>query len=264
MPIQPLVAQRLYQQAADQIRELIRAGEYASGDRLPPERELARRLGISRPTVREAMIALEIAGVIAIRAGAGIYVSSVPVRETQAQLPAPDAGPSPFDLLDARRLLECELVERAARAATRSELAAIRETIEEMERDMASGGDGRDADRRFHARIAEAARNSVLAGLVDGLWEGMSTPLFHHLSDHTGLPQNQQMTVRDHRAIYDCLRRRDAQGARAAMAAHLSHVEAILAGADDLARSGGKRRRARRSARPCEPKAKRSGSSASS
>lgn len=71
MPIQPLVAQRLYQQAADQIRELIRAGEYASGDRLPPERELAKRLGISRPTVREAMIVLEIAGVIAIRAGAG-------------------------------------------------------------------------------------------------------------------------------------------------------------------------------------------------
>ncbi|HKO06549.1 MAG TPA: FadR/GntR family transcriptional regulator [Alphaproteobacteria bacterium] len=264
MPIQPLVAQRLYQQAADQIRELIQRGEYAPGDRLPPERELAKRLGISRPTVREAMIVLEIAGVIAIRAGAGIYVSSAPARETPAQFPAADAGPSPFDLLDARRLLECELVERAARVATRSELASIRETIEEMERDMASGGDGRDADRRFHARIAEAARNSVLAGLVDGLWEGMSTPLFHHLSDHTGLPQNQQMTVRDHRAIYDCLRRRDAQAARAAMAAHLSHVEAILAGADDLARSASKRRRARRLARPCEPKAKRSGSSASS
>ena len=246
MPIQPLASQRLYQQAAGQIRELIRAGEYAAGDRLPPERELAKRLGISRPTVREAMIALEIAGVIAIRAGAGIFVSDELPRGTQVPLPAIDAGPSPFDLLDARRLLECEIVERAARLATRSDLARIRATIRAMERDMAAGGDGRAADRQFHARIAEAARNGVLANLVDGLWEGMSTPLFHHLSDHTGLPSNQQMTIRDHRAIYDCLRRREVAGARAAMEAHLSHVEAILAGARDLAgkerRTGGRKR----------------------
>ncbi|MFI4988159.1 MAG: FadR/GntR family transcriptional regulator [Alphaproteobacteria bacterium] len=238
MPIQPLASQRLYQQAADQIRELIRAGEYRPGDRLPPERELAKRLGVSRPTVREAMIALEIAGIVAIRAGAGIYVSDEPCRETHMALPALDAGPSPFDLLDARRLLECEIVERAARHATRADLARIREAIEEMEGDMAAGGDGRDADRLFHARIAEAAGNGVLASLADGLWEGMSAPLFHHLSSHTGLPDHQQMTIRDHRAIYDCLRRRDAQGARAAMEAHLSHVEAVLAGARDLAAEG--------------------------
>jgi DNA-binding FadR family transcriptional regulator len=247
MPIQPLASQRLYQQAADQIRALIRAGEYAAGDRLPPERELAKRLGISRPTVREAMIALEIVGVIAIRAGAGIFVSDELPRGTQAHLPPLDAGPSPFDLLDARRLLEGEVVERAARLATRSDLARIGATIRAMERDMAAGGDGRMADRQFHARIAEAARNGVLANLVDGLWEGMSTPLFHHLSDRTGLPSNQQMTIRDHRAIYGCLRRRDIAAARAAMEAHLSHVEAVLAGARDLAgearRAAGRKRR---------------------
>ncbi len=247
MPLQPLESQRLYQQAAGQIRELIRAGEYRPGDRLPPERELARRLGVSRPTVREAMIALEIAGVVAIRAGAGIYVLEEQVREAQAHPPPLDAGPSPFDLLDARRLLECEIVARAAEHATAAELAGIGEAIEEMERHMAAGGDGRSADRLFHACIAEATHNSVLASLVDGLWEGMSAPLFHHLSSHTGLPHQQQMTISDHRTIYECLRRRDAAGARAAMAAHLAHVEAVLAGARDLATEGqhtpGRRRR---------------------
>jgi len=248
MPLQPLNSQRLYQQAAGQIRELIRAGEYAAGDRLPPERELARRLGISRPTVREAMIALEIAGMIAIRAGAGIFVSDVPARGAKANLAPLDAGPSPFNLLDARRLIECAVVERAARLASRSDLARIGLTIRQMERDMANGGDGREADRAFHARIAEAAQNGVLAGLLDRLWEEMSTPLFHHLSDRTGLPSNKAMTIRDHRAIYDCLARRDGKAARAAMEAHLAHVEAILAGAGDLASSRAKRRRDRKRA----------------
>lgn len=249
MPIQPVEAQRLYQQAADQIRALIRAGEYAPGDRLPPERELAKRLGVSRPTVREAMIALEIAGVIDIRAGAGIFVSDLAGRDGRTLLPALDAGPSPFDLLAARRLLECEIAEQAARRATARELTAIKETIVEMERDMAKGGTGQRADRMFHARIAGATRNSVLVTLVEGLWEGMSAPIFHSLSVHTGLPDHKQMTMADHRAIYECLRRRDAAGARAAMDAHLTHVEAILAGARDLAAQEAKALRRRRGAR---------------
>jgi DNA-binding FadR family transcriptional regulator len=242
MPLQPLETQRLYQQAAGQIRALIRAGEYAPGARLPPERELAKRLGISRPTVREAMIALEIAGVIDIRAGAGIFVSDRSARDPQVLLPALDAGPSPFDLLEARQLVECESVERAAKFASDADLASIEEALDEMEAELAKGGDGRDADRLFHGRIARAAGNSVFAALVDGLWDGMSAPLFHNLSNLTGLSEQSQMTVMDHRAILDCLIRRDPAGARAAMAAHLAHVEAILAGKVDLA-AGEKRER---------------------
>ncbi|HLI14207.1 MAG TPA: FadR/GntR family transcriptional regulator [Alphaproteobacteria bacterium] len=235
MPIQPVETQRLYQQAADQIRSLVRRGEYAPGDRLPSERELAKRLGVSRPTVREAMIALEIAGIIDIRAGAGIFVSDQATRDVQALLPALDAGPSPFDLLAARRLLECEIAAQAAEQATIRDLAAIKESIVEMERDMARGGSGQREDRQFHGLIAGATRNSVFVSLVDGLWEGMSAPLFHSLSAHTHLPDHKQMTIADHRAIYEGLRKRDGAGARAAMAAHLAHVEAVLTGADDLA-----------------------------
>ncbi|HEY6334993.1 MAG TPA: FadR/GntR family transcriptional regulator [Alphaproteobacteria bacterium] len=247
MPLQPLETQRLYQQAAGQIRALIRAGEYAPGARLPPERELAKRLGVSRPTVREAMIALEIAGMIEIRAGAGIFVSDKSTRGSRALLPALDAGPSPFDLLEARRLLECESVERAARFASDDDLASIEDALAEMEVELAKGNDGRDADRLFHARIARAAGNSVFVALVDGLWEGMSAPLFHNLSNLTRLSEQGRMTVRDHRAILHCLIRRDPAGARAAMAAHLTHVEAILAGKFDLA--AGQKREQRRGGR---------------
>jgi GntR family transcriptional regulator, transcriptional repressor for pyruvate dehydrogenase complex len=243
MPLQPLETQRLYQQAAGQIRDLIRSGEYGPGARLPPERELAKRLRISRPTVREAMIALEIAGMIEIRAGAGIFVcdKSAPGRHTI--LPALDAGPSPFDLLEARRLLECESVERAAKSASNADLASIEEALVDMEVALAKGHDGRDADRLFHARIARAAGNSVFAALVDGLWEGMSAPLFHNLSNLTRLSEQGRMTIRDHRAILHCLVARDPVGARAAMAAHLNHVESILAGRFDLAASQKRERR---------------------
>lgn len=248
MPIRPLESQRLYQQAADQIRKLIRAGEYRPGERLPAERELAKRLGVSRPTVREAMIALEIAGIVDIRAGAGLFVSDAPPRGGPAHPSALDAGPSPFDLLDARRIVECESVERAARRATRADLAAIKAAIVAMERDMAKGGDGRVADRRFHARIAATTRNGVLASLIGGLWDDMSAPLFDGLSRRTGLPDHQHMTLADHKAIYACLRRHDAPGARAAMDAHLTHVEAILADARDLAAATRRRRKGKKRA----------------
>lgn len=249
MPIQPLESQRLYQQAADQIRTLIREGEYLPGGRLPPEREMAKRLGVSRPTVREAMIALDIAGIVDIRAGAGIYVTDNDARNAQTLLPALDAGPSPFDLLEARRLLEGAIVGQAAKHATRADLAAIKEALDSMERDVAAGGRGYEADQLFHTRIAAATGNSVLVTLVNGLWASMSAPLFHSLSDRTGLPEQTQMTIEDHRAIFDCLRRHDSDGARTAMDAHLMHVKGILAGARDLASKDGRTSKRKRSGR---------------
>jgi DNA-binding FadR family transcriptional regulator len=228
MPFQIVEVQRLYQQVADQIGSLIRSGEFRAGDRLPPERELARKLGVSRPVVREAMIALEIAGFVEVRGGAGAFVQSARPAANNALAALPDPGPSPFDLIAARQMLEGEIAFSAAGNVTDEDLQALGEAIDLMRVDVAAGRDSRPSDRVFHLRVAAVTRNAVLTNLVDGLWAHMLDPMFDVLGHHTGLRSNDHMTVDDHELIVQALARRDATAAREAMRAHLAHVEQIL------------------------------------
>ena len=124
MPITSIEPRRLYRQVADQLRQLIDSGEFAVGARLPTERELAVQLGVSRPTVREALIALEVDGRVRIRVGSGIYVLPPRGRATGCRICAvPIAGP--FEILKARALFEGAVAEEAARIATAADIAAI-------------------------------------------------------------------------------------------------------------------------------------------
>jgi DNA-binding FadR family transcriptional regulator len=237
MPIQAINNQRLYQQAADQIAELIRSGEYAAGGRLPAERDLAKQLGISRPTVREALIALEIAGLIEVRTGSGAFIKPRPVEGATG---GTDTGPGPFELIGARRLVEPPVAALACQTLTEGDLAGVLEAIELSERRRnGTHWEKLDADRQFHERIARATRNTVVIDIVEGLWKGMFGPIFAVLSERTQLTHQQSMTIDDHRTIYACLERRDASGAHAAMLAHLVHVEITLLKADEAL--GGRR-----------------------
>jgi DNA-binding FadR family transcriptional regulator len=225
MPFQVVESQRLYQQVAEQLGGLIDRGEFREGDRLPPERELSKKLGVSRPVVREAMIALEIAGLVEVRGGAGAFVKNTRLGALAA---LPDQGPSPFDLIAARKLLEGEIAFMAATAVKPDDLKLLEQSIEEMRADIDAGRDSRPADRVFHVRLAEATRNAVLAHLVDGMWTHMLTPLFDHLGKHANLSGNDRMTVDDHAEIVRALERHDGGAARRAMREHLEHVERIL------------------------------------
>lgn len=229
MPLQVIETQRLYQQVAHQLRELIRSGEYRPGNRLPPERDLARQLGISRPTVREAMIALEIQGLIEIRVGSGIFVLPAPSAASPE-----DPGPSPHEVLGARRLVEAEIAAAAAAHARPDQLCAIQAALDDMAQDIAAGGHGLAGDRQFHVQIAAATGNSVLVGLVESLWDGRESLIFTLLGVHTQLLQAKAMTLADHRRIFGCISRRDPEAARSAMAEHLDHVRAILEGTPEL------------------------------
>jgi len=225
MPFQVVESQRLYQQVAEQLGGLIDRGEFREGDRLPPERELSKKLGVSRPVVREAMIALEIAGLVEVRGGAGAFVKNA----RQGALAAlPDQGPSPFDLIAARKLLEGEIAFAAATAIQPDDLQRLEQSIEEMRADIDAGRDSRSSDRVFHVRLAEATRNAVLAHLVDGMWTHMLTPIFDTLGKHANLSGNDRMTVDDHAEIVAALQRHDGEAARRAMREHLEHVEKIL------------------------------------
>ncbi len=229
MPIMfaPVASKRLYEQVATQVRQLIANGNIGAGQRLPAEKELARQLGVSRPTIREAMIALEIAGLVEVRTGSGIYVGRPP--ETKPVVL--DSGPGPFELLNARLLIEGEIAGQVAIQATSEDLFEIRQAALHMEQITASGGNYLPADQAFHVRIAAATGNSVLAGLVDTLWGDMFNLMFNKLREFTDqTTEAKAKNVRDHRAIVDALMTRDSLGARTAMRQHLLRVEASLSG----------------------------------
>lgn len=222
MPVQTIENRRLYRQIADQIEGLIASGEFASGDRLPPERDLASKLGVSRATVREAMIALELAGLVDIRTGSGIYVTA---RGADGAAPKDDPGPGPFELLDARCAIEGGTAALAAVNITDSELAALREALDVMQREQATGSDTEDGDRLFHLGIARATHNALLARTVAELWEWTRGPMWTRLNDNLYMRANRPRWLSDHERVFDAIRRHDPNSAQAAMREHVAHVK---------------------------------------
>jgi DNA-binding FadR family transcriptional regulator len=220
MPLQAVDNRRLYRQIADQIAALIEKGEYGAGVRLPPERDLARQLGVSRPSVREALIALEVEGYVDVRVGSGVYVRGAGTTRS-APLPA-DSGP--FELIKARWLIEAECASLAAKHASRAQLKAIEEALEQMQAERGKGKMPLASDRLLHLRIAEASGNSALALVVKTLWDQRTGPLFLRLEHHFDTPQLWDAAIEEHRAIVDAIARHDAGAARAAMRRHMDRA----------------------------------------
>lgn len=219
MPIQSIEPRRLYRQIADQIRTLVRSGEFPAGSRLPPERDLARQLGVSRPSVREALIALEVEGLVDVRIGSGIYV----LNGSRAGSGAGEiqAASGPFELLRARWVIEGECAALAAKSAKKSHIAAIEEAFDAMQEEHRAGKPPLAADRVFHLRIAEATGNGALVAVVKMLWEERMGPLFARLEHHYDSPSQWTHAIAEHRAVLEAIGRRDMPGARAAMQRHL-------------------------------------------
>jgi GntR family uxuAB operon transcriptional repressor len=232
VPLQVVEPVRLYRQIAGQIATLIDNGEFATGSRLPPERELAVLLGVSRTSVREALISLEIAGRVDVRVGTGIFVRRYPAgsgaasrSDSIAASNGHDEGPGPFELLAARRLIEGEIAALAARSIRKAQIGALRECIERM---RTHGGEfeQRDAaDRDFHVGIAEATGNSSFALVVTALWEQRRGELWARIEKHFHTAALREKTLSDHAAIVTALAAHDSDAARAAMHRHLARVE---------------------------------------
>ncbi|WP_342620506.1 FadR/GntR family transcriptional regulator [Rhodoferax sp. GW822-FHT02A01] len=213
---------RLYQQIADQIRTLIDKGNYAVGARLPPERELAQQLGVSRPSVREALIALEIEGCVEVRMGAGVYVCSVTQRKPQAQA---TMGESPIELMQARAAIEGTVVQMACAKATPAALATLRQTLDNMLSAMAQNRSPLAYDRQFHQTIAAMSGNTVLERLVGELFDERHSPITARLSAHSESGQTWATALQEHEAILRALENRDVLAAQTAVRAHLQASE---------------------------------------
>jgi DNA-binding FadR family transcriptional regulator len=210
---------RLYHQVADQIRNVIESGRFEPGMRLPPERELAVQLGVSRPSLREALLALEIEGRVEIRMGSGVYVCALPTSNA-AETPA--MGESPSELMHARSMIEGSIVTLAAARATRQGLDRLKACLDAMRFDVGRGQAPVEADRRFHVSVAEMTGNSVLIRLVGELFDGRHGLILSRMAHHAESTRTWQAALREHEAIYHALEARDPQEALAAMFYHLS------------------------------------------
>lgn len=228
MPLHTVAPQRLYRQIAEQLRQLMVSGEFALGSRLPAERDLALQLGVSRPSVREALIALEVQGMIEVRTGSGIYVrriqpmvSCASLSETDTNAPA-DWGP--LEVMSARLLIEAEVAALAATHAQKSDLKAIKTGLQQMKLEAARDKMPRDGDEAFHAAIAKACGNSVLLDTVQRYWQARNGPLFERLGDYFEHPESWQAAINEHEQVLLAIEVHDASAARKAMQKHLKQA----------------------------------------
>jgi DNA-binding FadR family transcriptional regulator len=220
MPIQAVEPQRLYRQIADQLRKLIVSGEFEVGKRLPAERELASLLGVSRPSVREALIALEVEGWVEVRTGSGIYVLRNSATQVHAQTLLPSEW-GPLELIRARRVVEGEVAALAAAQSNRQDIEDMARAIVCMREDADRGIMPLDGDRAFHSAIVVASGNTVLIETVQNFWDSRRGPLFTRLGGYFETVDSWRAAISEHEEIYQAIRGHDAAAARQAMHTHL-------------------------------------------
>lgn len=223
--------ERLYQDLARALIEELAQGRYPVGARLPAERDLAVRFDVSRPTVREAIIALEVQGIVEVRLGSGAYVLRLPGKEDN-----PGFNVTAFELTEARLLFEGEAAALAATQVTPEDIAEIEQLVRQIAAENLDPNGTDKADRAFHLAIARATRNEAIYNAIEHLWDLRTTSpeaaLLHEKARHASV----KPVVEEHSAVLEALKARDSAAARAAMRTHLSAVlEGLLFATEERA-----------------------------
>ena len=211
---------RLYTGVLNKMLRLIDSGEFPAGGRLPPERELAERFNVSRPTIREAIIALEVLDRVRVKTGSGIYV-----LEHHSTNGKDLDSITPWELTESRALIEGEAAALAASHITDEELRQLEDSLHEMADENAMGelAEG-DADKKFHHIIAEATRNAMLVSVIENMWFVRNNAPQVSRAYKAICEQDGTKRIEEHREIFDALSRRDAKAARAAMHQHFALI----------------------------------------
>ena len=209
---------RLYRQIADNILVLIESGEYPVGSRLPSERELAERFSVSRPTIREAVIALEAKGRVKVKTGSGVYVVEPSIEF--AGLAGLARSVSPFELIESRVFIEGEAAALAAVLITDSQLTELEKALEDMELENIEGDPvSVVADRKFH---------SIISLLISQLWDVQEELDNIRLAHQAVCMKDDAQRLAEHRAIFDAMVEKDSNKARTAMRSHFSRMLTAL------------------------------------
>ncbi len=231
MPFEP---KRPYQEIGLKLRQELIDGRYNIGDRLPPERDIAERLDVSRTVVREALIMLELENLVEVKKGSGVYVLNIPSNaNSRSNIVGDDAGP--FEMLQARQLLESNIAEFAAMQVTPSDIIQMRAALELERQELASGTKDCSGDETFHLCIAQATQNSVLVDMLRQSWERReSSPMWKKLHSHINGQDYREEWLQDHAKILAALQRKDPIAAKNAMWQHLENVKQRLLELSDI------------------------------
>lgn len=232
MPFRPVSSEKLSHAVVRQVEQLILRGILRPGERLPAERELAKRLDVSRPSLRDAIAQLERSGLLTAKPGAGVYVADVlggafspPLIELFAR-----HDEAVFDYLSFRRDMEGLAAERAARLASDTDLKVVDTIFGKMEaaQDRRANEDEAQLDAQFHMAIIEASHNVVMLHMMRSMYDLLQGGVFYNRQVMFKQRTTRSALLGQHRSINDALQARDPSGARLAVEAHLNYVENAL------------------------------------
>ncbi len=232
MPFQPITAEKLSDAVVRQVEQLILRGVLRPGEKLPPERDLAERLGVSRPSLRDAISRLQEDGLLSARAGAGVFVAEVLGHAFSPALVALFArhDEAVFDYISFRRDMEGLAAERAAKLGSDTDLAVVSTVFAKMEDAHARKAAEEEAqlDAQFHMAIVEASHNVVMLHMMRSMYALLRGGVFYNRQVMFEQHTSRAALLDQHRAIHDALQARDPAAARAAVEAHLAYVQAAL------------------------------------
>ncbi len=220
--LRPVTRPRLYEVIVEQLCAYIYSNEMEPGDRLPAERDLAAKLGVSRASLSQALVALEVQGVLSVRHGDGAILIRRPTEEGSIRALREHADRIP-DIIEAREALEVKLAELAAARRTDAEMAAIDAAIATMEKEVEAGERGVMGDEMFHEAITSAAHSSLLAKLMHEIAGLIRETRIESLSQEN----RPRASLEGHRRIADAIRKQDSQAAAQAMAEHIRMVSDV-------------------------------------
>jgi len=224
--LQPLKKTRLYEEIVKQLKDLIHNGSLKPGDKLPSERELALQLNVSRTAIREALRSMESMGFIESKVGGGTFVRQITfndVIDPFSNILSQDKKLI-LELFDVRLLLEVEIARLAARNITPEKAYEIGKTIDEMEKEIASGGVGIKADNAFHDALAVAAGNSAMMKILNMCGDLLSSTRMATLE----IPGQYKRTLEHHKLIFEAVRNGDEEQAVNIMREHLTEARGIV------------------------------------
>jgi GntR family transcriptional regulator, transcriptional repressor for pyruvate dehydrogenase complex len=223
---QPIRLERVADKVAKQLKKAISDGLLKVGDRLPPERELAEKMGVSRPSVREALQKLEVIGMVQTVHGGGTVVRNITEREVQTPFEAVIGldKHKVVELTEVRACLETWAARQAAVVRTEPELDLIRTYLERMEKDLESGKIQAESDVSFHTAIAAATHNTIFLHLVQSIFQLIAFSIRIYREEVFLAADDQQTIFRHHLSVYNAIRNCDAVAAEEAMSEHLQFI----------------------------------------
>jgi GntR family uxuAB operon transcriptional repressor len=230
---------RQYQEVGQRLIEKLNNGDFCVGDRLPAERVIADEMGVSRAVIREAMIMLELFGLVEVKKGSGIYIVSLPDQSQKYTLEKDNRYQKehvgPFEMLQARQVIESRVAELAAMQITKKDILKLREALAQEKMEVEAGKEDIEGDHLFHRYIAEATQNSVLIEIIEGMWASRQmSPMWQKLHQRIGNKGYQGEWYHDHAQILTKLQQKDAKGAGYAMWLHLENVKNKLMELSDV------------------------------